>query len=166
MTSTTCSRGTRELDAQVARALGLDVVGVAWARPFPDGGGGWSICDREWGGHSLQPVWLAHCGCEFYPSAEPEWDPDPVLGHYPGCLEVIAFYSERIEVAWLLLETARAWKFSKRLRFFSALSDSVNDREGHEGKSYKLDWFSGLLLFLEPIDICLAFLAAMEGQSP
>ncbi len=95
---------TRELDAAVARVMGLDVIGEAWARPFPDGGGGWAVGDREWEGRSLQPVWVAHCVCEFYPSDEPEWDEDPVLGHYPGCFDVVSEYSADIAAAWRVVE--------------------------------------------------------------
>ena len=151
----------RELDARVATVLGLDVLGEAWAWESW-GGPGWFVEDSEWEGRSLQPVWLAHCVCEFYPSDEPEWDDDPVLGHYPGCLEVVASYSERIaameEVLDKLRETCRVdiICYKKAIRYSSSTPGDI----GVAVLSMDFDTIevNGETI---PEAVCLAFLAAM-----
>lgn len=145
---------SRELDARVAKGMGLDVIGEAWARADHDGAG-WFVEDREREGRSLQPVWVAHCVCEFYPSNEPDLDDDPVLGHYPGCFEVVAHYSTDDAAMWQLVRWMRAQGW-----FISIEWDSRGCSVWVSAESKFPEWAHET----EPAEaICLAFLAAMEA---
>ena len=85
---------SRELDARVATALGLDVVGEGWAYPDPEEDY-WHPTSDGHSGMEMQPLFVAHCMCKLRANEGiDEWTPPKMLGHYPGCLEVVAFYSE------------------------------------------------------------------------
>lgn len=92
---------SRELDAKVAVALDLDVVGEGMANPDPEVLDWWYPTSDEHSGNEMQPLFVAHCICELRANEEPdEWTPPKMLGHYPGCLEVVAFYS----TSWTAME--------------------------------------------------------------
>lgn len=146
----------RELDARVATALGLDVVGEAWAWESWDGPG-WFVEDSEWVGRSLQPVWLAHCVCELYADEEPdEWTPTKMLGHYPGCLEVVAFYCDRIEVARAMEDWIE--EHNLQLQYADAMDTVLHDQGYMPTSGEDYTW---TILHATPEQRCRAFLAAM-----
>ena len=161
---------SRELDARVATVLGLDVVGEGWAHQDPELLHWWHPTSAMRSGNELQPMYLAHCVCGLYADEEPdEWTPDKMLGHYPGCLEVVAFYSERIEVAWPVVEWMDQHEHQdfhlSRIRkgdpcFYPHMSSYLSYRAtfGRElGGTYAYGSSA-------PHAICLAFLAAMGKE--
>jgi len=147
---------TRELDAAVAEALGLGVLGEGWAYPDPEVHGWWHPTSHEHSGNVLHPLYLAHCVCADHALwAQPV--PDKMLGHYPGCLEVVPFYSEDIDPA----RTMEHWiaEHGRWLVYARAMDKMMLDRVGitYQDK-YRYVW---AMLTATPEVRCLAFLAAM-----
>ena len=152
----------RELDAQVAVALNLDVVGVGWACPDPEVLDWWHPTSDGHSGMEMHPLFVAHCMCELLANEEPdEWTPDKMLGHYPGCLEVVAFYSEGIAAAWPVVEwmnREKKWIVKVESYWDGAASIAVSTDKGTP--TYWRDLASGDAVTV-PEAICRAFLAAM-----
>ena len=90
-----------ELDAKVALALGLDVLGMAVAIHFAS----WHI-PFDGVGKVTRPVYLTDCVCEH----RADYDAD-ILGHIAGCLEVVPCYSTSDDAAMAavdeMLDTGR-----------------------------------------------------------
>lgn len=155
---------SRELDAKVARVLGLEVLGGGWAYPDPEADY-WHVQDRKWGGRSLQPVYLAHCVCELYADEEPdEWTPEKVLGHYPGCLEVVAHYSTDIAAARIMEDWIEEHRRKKR--YVGALCNicQIPDEALYYDAINWITTYNGLwaLIHATPEQRCRAFIKAME----
>ena len=72
-----------QLDALVASALGLDVLGMAAAVHYA----AWYI-PYDGVGSVTRPVYLAECVCDDMRDYDAE-----ILGHIAGCLEVVPCYS-------------------------------------------------------------------------
>ena len=72
-----------ELDAKVALALGLDVLGMAAAIHYAS----WYI-PYDGTGAVTRPVYLTECACDD----RRDYDAD-ILGHIAACLEVVPCYS-------------------------------------------------------------------------
>ena len=145
---------TRELNVQVAEAMGWR-WDDAWGCLIPP--------EQTAGPDEMWTDWhYDHEGDDLHREPAPGAAISGIVYNGNFTKIILPEHSTDIAAAWPLLEIARAWKFSKRHCFFSALSDSVNDRVVSEGTRYRLDWFSGLLLLLEPADICRAFLAALK----
>lgn len=144
----------REIDARVARALGLAVVGEAWCGRYPDDAFWYVRYEQEsYPGAEQHPVYLARCVCHLEPDCledEPE-----IYGHRPGCLEVVPHYSTDIRVACLLWDALPYPSCYTSLRStaigkwrFDVVDDQHTSRFG-VGDT-------------RPMAICLGFLAVME----
>ena len=150
---------SRDLDTQVATTLGLDVVGVGMAYPDPEVINWWHPTSEEHNGNEMQPLYLAHCVCADHALwAQPV--PKKMFGHYPGCLEVVGFYSEDIAAA-MSLEPHMPYFNLRRLvhnKWWQCQSafcgDIFNHVVDHCGCKY-----GDAAICAEAI--CLAFLAAM-----
>ena len=86
--------------------------------------------------------------------------PDGGEMHYPPP------YSEDMAAAWPVHKMACGWIFSKRRTYLKELEGAILDRIASEvnlGYWVSVAW-PDLLMFLEPVDICLAVLRT-EGVS-
>lgn len=153
----------RQIDALVAEALGLEVLGEAWC--WNPGGGGWDIHlwadESEDGGTYgvLRPVWLGHCLCDYYANdslaqeiAEFE---TKRYGHYRQCLEMVSHYTTNWSAASQVVEWMRKYDFDLSLHVWHKprhVWARFTRTEGDRGYSDAPD---------VPEAICLAFLAAM-----
>ena len=157
---------SRELDARVARALGLDVVGEGRCQKYEHG---------EWGVSTgwpkevtpawpIRPIYVAHCVCDLE-----DFDGMPMFGHFWGCLDVVSEYSTDIAAAWQVVEWMCERGYWCEMRTPFGTGDH-NDgywcgftphlTSGWNGVPD--DWTSAPTL---PEAICLSFLAAMEAHN-
>ena len=87
-----------EMDVAVARALGLDVLGVIGVFPNP-------VCEGRFiigfkvGGNVPRPIYLDDCICEFREPNDRDY-----FCHHAGCLKVVRQYSTDIAAAWDLID--------------------------------------------------------------
>jgi len=92
---------SRELDEQVAEALGLELMGWEPARPDPEAPG-WYV---SFWAEEKQPTYLGHCNCDLRDELIDGPDLEPLAcGHLRWCLEVVPFYSTDIATAWGLVD--------------------------------------------------------------
>ena len=145
---------SRELDARVARAMELDVVGEGRCRKYEHG---------EWGVSTgwpkevspvwpIRPIYVAHCVCDLQ-----DFDGMPMLGHFWGCLDVVSEYSTDIAAAWQVVEwmKAKGWEI-----------EIATDSDETETTFFPNRCAGETSLARAPTAteaICLAFLAAMEA---
>jgi len=155
---------SRELDEQVAEALGLELTGWENAEPDPEMLGAWSVYPY---GREKQPTYLKRCNCDLVDEYADSCDLEPLgSGHIYWCLEVVPFYSTDLAVAWELIEHMHEQGYWCQMR--------TPFGKGEESDGYWCgftphlttgfngvpdDWRCGDLM---PQAICRAFLAAKE----
>lgn len=168
----------RELDALVAtEVMGLDVPGWAVVMMDPE-------CCVPWHGNVMEegypedpegkcglayarlPVFTACCGCDLWDERDTPYNSREVLGHHAACLEPVPFYSADIAAAWEVHCEMREQSFSARRRYAEALREVHSDRLRDKAVADPplpgdavIAW-PDVVLFLEPIDFCLAALEA------
>jgi hypothetical protein len=92
-----------ELDAEVARALGTEVLGMAPCSHEPECGV-LEVGDRRNGVHE-RAVSLDSCCCPDDPAKKARYaDGQEYFGHLPWCLKPVPPYSTEIAAAWLVVE--------------------------------------------------------------
>lgn len=158
----------RGVDAKVAEAMNLEVVGEAWCWN-PDGGG-WSILsaqaypDTDRG--LMRPVFVAHCFCDLYDDDPEEDRPERLLGHYWTCLEPVSFYSIDWAAAGQIVQAMRCGHAGHAAAVIEMIVyDHLppNDCYCH---IYGPDLAGGEAYANEmPLAICLAFLKAMGVEA-
>jgi hypothetical protein len=139
-----------EVDAAVARALGLDVLGIIPCCPDPETFG--YLVGYEEQGNIPRPVYLRDCACEFKEPNDVDY-----FGHHAGCLDVVHDYSTDIAAAWEVHRAACAMLFSKRRAYFRAIQEQTRLESGA-----LVAWPDVLMALIDvfPEAICRAFLKA------
>lgn len=99
---------SRELDEQVARALGLEVAGWYNANEDPEIASWWHF-SRD--GQKQQLAYVENCMCGLYDEEDGWWvDLEPLsCGHLYLCLRAVPFYSSDPATAWELVDTHLPW---------------------------------------------------------
>ena len=147
---------SRELDEQVAEALGLELMGWEPARPDPEAPG-WYV---SFWAEEKQPIYLGHCNCDLRDELIDGPDLEPLAcGHLRWCLEVVPFYStdiatafplfERLGPAWCLSQADSGW--DDAYRWWCWLPTEY----GGDGTDYMAP--------MPAEAICLAFVAVKEA---
>jgi len=122
----------RELDALVAEE-GIGLPKVEWNKETP----------------------CPYCGSEMHYLVARAWCSVCSEWRYGPHKE----YSEDIAPAWEVHKVACGWIFSQRREYLHALQQVVSGRLSLESP-HKLVAWPDVLVFLEPVDICLAALKA------
>lgn len=159
---------SRELDVQVAEALGLEVPGLVPACRDPEIPGRWNVDTRsgQWG--EMQPGYIRNCCCDLYPDGVWPDFPEDAIQYYHGhtwfCYDIVSFYSEDIAMA-MTLESQMSHFILHRLalNLWQCGSAWCGNWGMHSGNECGCVWDEGEIAAEA---ICLAFLAARRNDGP